>query len=168
MLLKPGEVGAVAADGPPELDRSDGLGVGRPHLPDQVPEPFGNVAFEAERVFAVQLEQVAIAVEVLRQDLVVRDALQRCVPVNKRIINNFFQQLTIFYHDFCLSIAGPGRSFYFIQRCSTGQIIMSGPISVIYRLMSRGKFYLTIAARCFCLQRELNLCSKRVIPLPLR
>ena len=167
MLLKSGEVGAVAADGPPELDRSDGLGVGRPHLPDQVPEPFGNVAFEAERVFAVQLEQVAIAVEVLRQDLVVRDALQRCVPVDeKRIINNFFQQLTIFYHNFCLSIAGPGRSFSFIQRSSTGQIIMSGPISVIYRLMSRGKFYLTIAARCFCLQREF--CSKRVTPLPLR
>ena len=81
MLLKAGEVGAVPADGPPQLDGRDGLGIRRPHFPDQVPEPFCHVAFEAERVVAVQLEQVAVAVEVLRQDLVVGHALQRCVPV---------------------------------------------------------------------------------------
>ena len=69
LLLETGELGAVSPDGPPELDGCDGARLRGPHLADEVAEALGDVALHPQRVRAVQLEQVVVPVEVLRQDL---------------------------------------------------------------------------------------------------
>ena len=69
LLLEPGELRAVSSDGPPELDGCDGARLRGPHLADEVAEALGDVALHPQRVRAVQLEQVVVPVEVLRQDL---------------------------------------------------------------------------------------------------
>ena len=69
LLLEPGELRAVPPDGPAELDGRDGARLRRPHLAHEVAEALGHVALHPERVRTVQLEEVVVPVEVLRQDL---------------------------------------------------------------------------------------------------
>ena len=82
LLLKPREVGAVSADGPAQFDGRDGLRVWRPHLSYKVAESFCHVAFEGQWIVAIKLEQVAVRVEVLREDLCVGHALNSRIPVD--------------------------------------------------------------------------------------
>ena len=68
-MLEAGELRAVSADGPSELDGGDGARLRGPHLADEVAKALGDVALHAQRVRAVQLEEVIVAVKVLCQDL---------------------------------------------------------------------------------------------------
>jgi hypothetical protein len=53
------------------------------------------VAFEPERVVPVELEEVAVVVEVLRQDLRVGHALQRRVPEQMIEMVRLLQELKL-------------------------------------------------------------------------
>ena len=78
--MKSGKVCAVAPDGPPQLDGRDSLGVGCPHVAHEIAEAHRDVALHAQRVASVELVEVAVVVEVLRENFSVGNALQRRVP----------------------------------------------------------------------------------------